>query len=68
MDIQALKSELVKHIMATENKDLLDKLWVTLKREEKDFWPENMGPQNHEVDIGLKQIENEDTEDWDDIF
>jgi hypothetical protein len=68
MEIQAFKSELVKHILATESKDLLDKFWATLKLEEKDFWLEFTDAQKPEVEIGLKQIENEETEDWDDFF
>lgn len=57
MDIQALKSELVKYILATDSKDILDKLWTTIKREEKDFWLELTDAQKREVEIGLKQIE-----------
>lgn len=68
MDIPALKTELVRHILATENKDLLDKLWTTLKREEKDFWLELTDAQKREVEIGLKQIENGETEDWEDFL
>ena len=37
MEIQSLKSEFVKNILATESKDLRDKFWATLKLEEKDF-------------------------------
>jgi len=68
MDIQALKAELVKQILATESKELLDRMWNLLKREEKDFWIELTDAQKREIEIGLKQIENGQTEDWDDLM
>ncbi len=68
MDIQALKAELVKQILATESKELLDRMWNLLKREEKDFWLELTDAQKREIEIGLKQIENGQTEDWDDLM
>ena len=68
MDTQALKSELVKSILATESKELLDKLWNVLKKEDKDFWLELSDAQKREVEIGLRQIENGETEDWEDFL
>jgi len=68
MDIQALKAELVKQILATHSKELLDRMWNLLKREEKDFWLELTDAQKREIEKGLEQIENGQTEDWDDIL
>lgn len=68
MDIQALKAELVKQILAKHSKELLDRMWNLVKREEKDFWLELTDAQKREIEIGLEQIENGQTEDWDDLM
>ena len=68
MDIQALKLELVKYILESESKELLDKVYSTLKIEENDFWNELTESQKKEVEIGLKQIESGETEDWEDFL
>ena len=64
MDIQALKIELVKQILESESKELLDQIYSTLKREEKDFWIELTDDQKEEVEIGRRQVSNGETEDW----
>ena len=60
MDIQTIKSELVKGILQTNSKELLDKLYSTFKAESKevDFWNELTDAQKAEVELGLKQIKN----------
>ncbi len=68
MDIQAIKLELVKQILATEREDLLDKLLTIVKQEEKDFWNDLSDAQKREVEIGLRQIETGETEAWDDFL
>jgi hypothetical protein len=64
MDIQALKLELVKQILESESKELLDKVYSTFKREEKDFWLEMTDDQKQEVEIGRRQVKNGETEEW----
>lgn len=68
MDIQNLKLELVKQILEVESRELLDKLFLTLKREDKDFWTELTEARKREVEIGLKQIEAGETVAWEDFL
>lgn len=68
MDIQALKLELVKQIIASESKELLDKMYATIKGDEKDFWLEMTEDQKEEVEIGRRQAQNGETEDWDSVL
>lgn len=65
MDIQSLKLELVQQILELESKELVSKLLLTLKKEDKDFWSDLSDEQKLEVDLGLKQIRNGETVDWD---
>ncbi|KAB2814219.1 hypothetical protein [Phaeocystidibacter luteus] len=60
MDIQSIKAELVKGILQTNSKELLDKLYSTFKAESKgvDFWNELSDEQKSEIEIGLNQIKN----------
>ena len=64
MDIRSLKIELVKQILESESKELLDKLHSILKREDSDFWNELSDDQKEEVEIGRRQVRNGETEDW----
>jgi len=68
MDIKALKLELVRQILATESKVLLDKMLKTLKKEERDFWAELSEDQKVEVEIARKQLEKGEFEDWDVVY
>ena len=68
MDIQALKLELVKQILESESKELLDKIYATLKKEQKDFWLEMSDEQQEEIEIARKQIKNGETEDWESVL
>ena len=68
MDIQALKIELVKQILESESMELLHHIYSTLKREEKDFWLELTDDQKMEVEIGRRQVQNGETEDWENVF
>lgn len=68
MNIQSLKIELVKRILELESEEVLSSLFQTLKKEDKDFWLELSEEQKEEVEIGLRQIENGETEDFDDFL
>jgi len=70
MDIQSIKSELVKGILQTNSKELLNKLYSTFKAESKevDFWNELTDAQKAEVELGLKQIKNGDYIEFDDFL
>ena len=68
MDIQALKLELVKQILESESQELLAKIYTALKREDKDFWLELTEDQKKEVEIGRQQVQNGETEDWQNVL
>ncbi len=70
MDIQSIKSELVRGILQTNSKELLNKLYSTLKAEsiESDFWTELTDAQKAEVELGLKQIKNGDYIEFEDFL
>ncbi|MAY84347.1 MAG: hypothetical protein CMP59_09475 [Flavobacteriales bacterium] len=70
MDIQSIKSELVKGILQTNSKELLNKLYSTFKAEstEVDFWNELTDAQKAEVELGLKQIKNGEYIEFDDFL
>ncbi|MEQ8907549.1 MAG: hypothetical protein RIC95_00020 [Vicingaceae bacterium] len=70
MDIQSIKSELVKGILQTNSKELLNKLYSTFKAEsvETDFWTELTDAQKAEVELGLKQIKNGDYIEFEDFL
>jgi len=65
MNLQVLKIELVRQILDIENKNVIDKLFLTLKNEKKDFWSDLSDAQKKEVELGLSQIDKGETEDWD---
>lgn len=68
MDIQALKIELVKEILASERKELLDKIYAALTGDESDFWLELTADEREEVRISREQIRNGESEEWTDIY
>jgi hypothetical protein len=70
MDIQSIKSELVKGILQTNSKELLNKLYSTFKAEnvETDFWTELTDAQKAEVELGLNQIKNGDYIEFEDFL
>ena len=68
MNIQALKIELLKQILQSESKELLDKIYATLRGEEKDFWLEMTEDQKIEIEIGKRQVENGETEEWNSVL
>lgn len=68
MDIQALKIELVKEILSSEKKDLLDKIYQALKGSDTDFWLELTPEEQEEVRIGREQINNGEVEEWDVVY
>jgi len=68
MDIQSAKLELVRQILELESSEIVNKLFQTLSHEKKDFWLDLSEAQKKEVELGLRQIEEGKTEDWDDFL
>jgi hypothetical protein len=68
MDLQSSNLELIKSILSVQNEALINKLKDVLKSESKDFWLELTDGQRAEIDLGMKQIENGQTESWEDVL
>jgi len=68
MDIQALKIELVKEILSSERKDILDKMYKALKGVNSDFWLELTKDEQEEVRISREQIKNGQFEEWNTVY
>ena len=68
MDLQSSKIELIKLILNVENESLINKLKDVLKSEKRDFWSELSDNQKAEIDLGIKQIKEGKTEDWNDFL
>ena len=68
MSLRTLKLELVKQILEIESQSILTKLFATLKKEDEDFWISLTAEQKVEVELGIRQIENGETENWDDFL
>lgn len=70
MDIQSIKLELVRGILQSNSKELLNKLYATFRAEshDADFWNELTDAQKAEIDLGHKQIENGDYIEFDDFM
>lgn len=60
-----MKLELVKEILNSESKELINLLLQTLKKEDKSYQTNVTDAQMREVQLGMSQIENGETEDWD---
>ncbi len=57
MDIQTTKIELLKMIMNIESDELIRKIADFVKKEEADFWDELDVDQQHEIKIGIEQLD-----------
>tara|TARA_R110001592_G_scaffold86677_3_gene255842 strand:+ start:2286 stop:2498 length:213 start_codon:yes stop_codon:yes gene_type:complete len=57
MDIQDTKLELIRLIIAIENKSILSKL-LSVLRSENDFWLELSESEKQEIQLGISQLEN----------
>jgi hypothetical protein len=68
MDLKASKIELIKSILSIESEELIDKIKDVLTTGNKDFWLELTDGQRAEIELGLKQMENGETESWEDVL
>ncbi len=64
MNIQALKIELVKQILDSDSKELLDEIYRALKGENQDFRHNLTEDQKREIELAREQIARGETEDW----
>lgn len=69
MDIQNLKIELAKIILQTESKELLTKLHKLLTgNADTDFYTTLSDREKKEIEIGLQQVKEGETESWDEFL
>ncbi|MCB0497072.1 MAG: hypothetical protein KDC79_13110 [Cyclobacteriaceae bacterium] len=69
MNIQAEKLEIMKMILETDNPSILESIKRLFTRESsKDFWAELPQEQKDEILIGLQEIDNGDTVNYDDFM
>jgi NRPS condensation-like uncharacterized protein len=68
MDIQSSKIKLVRLILDIENPKLIARLSDFLKRETDDFWEELSEIDKKEIEIGLKQLDNDERIDFDEFI
>lgn len=68
MDIQALKKDILHRLVEIESEELLLEISELLNIKKKDFWDDLTKGQKNEVEIGLKQIDNGETENWEDFL
>ena len=64
MDIQLLKIELAKRILEIDSADVIQKLYRVLGKEDKGFWLGLTDVQKKEIELGLRQISDGETEEW----
>ena len=58
MDFQDIKLELIRLIIAIENKTILSKLLSVLRSESDDFWLELSESEKQEIQFGISQLDN----------
>lgn len=68
MDIQALKKDILHRLLEVESEELLIEISELLNIKKNDFWDDLTKGQKNEVELGLKQIDNGETEDWEDFL
>ncbi|MBA4410069.1 MAG: hypothetical protein C0397_11670 [Odoribacter sp.] len=69
MNIQAEKIEIMKMVLETENPGILDSIKKLLKKESKtDFWETLQNDKKEEILLGIEEIENNETIDFDEFI
>jgi len=69
MNIQAEKLEIMKFLLDTNNPGILKSIKMLLKKESQvDFWVTLTQEQKDDINKGLKDIENGDILDYEDIM
>ena len=68
MDIQALKIQLVKDILHSESKELLDQVYSILHNDIQDPWLELDENQQYEIKLAQEQADKGQVEDWSSVY
>lgn len=69
MNIQAEKIKIVKMILETDNERILKSIKNIFKKESKtDFWNSLSPEQKKEIELGLEEIDQGETVDYDEFM
>ncbi|MBU0764678.1 MAG: hypothetical protein KJ607_07580 [Bacteroidetes bacterium] len=58
MNIQAVKIELMRMIISTENPSVLDKIMRIVQNEKQDFWNELSKEEQDDILAGIEELDN----------
>ena len=61
MGIPDLKAGLIRKILETNDKDILNQVYQLLETEKSDFYESLTSDQRAEIELGLRQIKNGET-------
>ena len=68
MDIQATKLQLIEMLLRTEKQEVLDRLLSVFKDNQADWWDELSIEEQHEVQRGIEQMENNQLVDHEEVM
>jgi methenyltetrahydromethanopterin cyclohydrolase len=68
MDLQTEKIELMKMLLDTESQEIIDQLKSVFKKHDRDFYDELPEHVKGDIDVALKEIENGEVYDHDDVM
>ncbi|MFV5691067.1 hypothetical protein [Flavobacterium sp. LT1R49] len=63
MDIQSEKLELIKLLLETNDKDIIESIKNIFKSEKKDVWKELSPEEQEEIDLGIQEANRGDQVD-----
>jgi Mg/Co/Ni transporter MgtE len=63
MDIQSEKLELIKMLLETDDKDIIESIKNIFKSQKKDVWKELSPEQQEEIDLGIQEANRGDKVD-----
>ena len=63
MDIQSEKLELIKLLVETNDKSIIESIKNIFKSEKKDVWKELSPEEQEEIDLGIQEANRGDTVD-----
>ncbi|ARN78529.1 hypothetical protein BST97_11325 [Nonlabens spongiae] len=68
MDIQATKLQLIEMLLRTEKQEVLNRLLSVFKDNQADWWDELSIEEQHVVQRGIEQMENNQLVDHKDVM
>ena len=68
MDIQATKLHLIELLLRTEKQEVLDRLLSVFTDNQTDWWDELSVEEQNEIQTGIKQMENNQLVDHEEVM